>query len=582
MLIESLALLGFVVTGSNGHPSSVENSLNGEYVNLDKSGTAAWQMPSYGRFFHARRGPREIFNFKMDKEQVGARQLDIFERSNYFDAFQISGPLSNYGPPVAIQTVFSNVAFDSQSNGHMEYTASYVPPDVNFNHVEVGWNVSGVGSQYDRLAHLYIGGCEIWRSSTAEPYSQVEFNYTKDVSEYLALFMQKQVIQFQLDNYIVGTTTGIYYVTLTISFYDSGSFSTNGPFPQGFSSATNIVPLLPSGASQQDSYGYMYSLPGSNTSANIGPLPRNTTRAVLDIGASGNGGEEFWYTGVITEYQNEVPGSFGAGPSRVIEVYVNNHLAGWVFPFPIIYTGGLHPEFWSPMVGINAFDVPRYQIDITPFLPTLWGSNTLIELKVVNGYSNEVINQNWWIDANLMTWETSGIQAQGTILTLSSDNGNPIAYGDPDGISYYQQVQMGRTIQNIATLEFGDSNYTVQWFQNGSYINNQMHQSNQSQIDQHTFGADSFSFLKSGQNSTYYQFSYNYPLTIIQNQSNIDYGVFRSYDVNLNGNSINAIQNATLVGNTTDTVEDYRQFVNGEFYNRYVLVSDGTVVTDVG
>lgn len=504
------------------------------------------------------------------------------KRSNYIEAFQVSGPLSDFGSSQVVQTIFTDIPFENKLNGTLDYTFNYIAPQIDFNHVEVSWNVRGVGNQYDRLGHLYIGGCEIWRPSTAEPYTQVEFNYTKDVSEYLCLFQKNQVGQFQLHNYIEGTTTGIYYVTLKFLFYKSGSTGNNNIFSEGFSPPTNIVPLLPAKISQSNSYGYMFTLPESSndSTVNIPQLSRNTSRAVLDIGASGNSDEEFWYTGIIDEYQNRVPGSSGTGPSRIIEIYINDHLAGSIQPFPIIYSGGLYPEFWSPMVGINVFDVPRYKIDITPFLPALWNNETSIKLRVVNGYNQNPVNQNWLVNANLMTWEINGVEGQGTILSLNSNNDDPSANGYPEGSNYYQQVQLNRTIRNVASLKFGNDNYTVSWFQNGIYANIQMHHPDKLRLDQHSYGSDALMLNKNGQSNTYYQFNYHYPLKLLQNQSSIDYGVFRSYQVNLNSNSVNANQNCTLIGSDTNSGEYYNQILNGESYDRHVVINNGQKVID--
>lgn len=46
----------------------------------------------------------------------------------------------------------------------------FVPPcNVSFNKVVLTLNTTFVGVQYDRLAHLYLGRAEVWRTSTAEP-----------------------------------------------------------------------------------------------------------------------------------------------------------------------------------------------------------------------------------------------------------------------------------------------------------------------------------------------------------------------------------------------------------------------------
>jgi len=46
-------------------------------------------------------------------------------------------------------------------------------------------------------------------------------------------------------------------------------------------------------------------------------------------------------------------------------------LAGVAWPFPVIFTGGVVPGLWRPIVGIDAFDLKEDEIDITPWLPLL-------------------------------------------------------------------------------------------------------------------------------------------------------------------------------------------------------------------
>ena len=48
-------------------------------------------------------------------------------------------------------------------------------------------------------------------------------------------------------------------------------------------------------------------------------------------------------------------------------MYVNGQLAGAVYPFPVLYTGGVNPFLWRPLSGIESFDIPAYRFDLTPF-----------------------------------------------------------------------------------------------------------------------------------------------------------------------------------------------------------------------
>jgi hypothetical protein len=50
---------------------------------------------------------------------------------------------------------------------------------------------------------------------------------------------------------------------------------------------------------------------------------------------------------------------------------IDGQLAGVVWPFPIIFTGGIVPGLWRPLVGVDSFDIREDEIDITPWLPLL-------------------------------------------------------------------------------------------------------------------------------------------------------------------------------------------------------------------
>jgi hypothetical protein len=90
-------------------------------------------------------------------------------------------------------------------------------------------------------------------------------------------------------------------------------------------------------------------------------LPSNTVRAVVEVYCSGNGAEEFWYLSEfyllsfgllvnrrfsdtpdeIVDYFSPEAGLVAKGPFREVQVLVDGKLAGVVWPFPVIYTGGL-------------------------------------------------------------------------------------------------------------------------------------------------------------------------------------------------------------------------------------------------
>ncbi|KAI8574118.1 hypothetical protein RHMOL_Rhmol01G0329500 [Rhododendron molle] len=72
---------------------------------------------------------------------------------------------------------------------------------------------------------------------------------------------------------------------------------------------------------------------------------------------------------------------------------------GAVWPFTVIYTGGFNPLLWMPITGIGSFDLPSYDIEVTPFLGTILDGKTHeFAFSVTNALNM------WLIDANLHVW----------------------------------------------------------------------------------------------------------------------------------------------------------------------------------
>ena len=137
---------------------------------------------------------------------------------------------------------------------------------------------------------------------------------------------------------------------------------------------------------------------GENRSHTLTLPRRNLRLAHVDVYASGHGCEEFWctpvepplhshsslvsrrgvllhcslrYTNVPDEDFEADSGACAGGTYREVQLYVDGLLAGALYPFPTIYTGGVCPLLWRPLTGIYSFNVPPYRFDITPFLGLL-------------------------------------------------------------------------------------------------------------------------------------------------------------------------------------------------------------------
>jgi hypothetical protein len=205
----------------------------------------------------------------------------------------------------------------------------------------------------------------VWRTCTAEPvWSGIHFTFSKDVSAFKALLNSPQPLVVDLGNYIVGPYNGSFNVTLSITFYNILTPLARTPSDQIISLSKHL----------QDDHNTHFDLPTDNSSTSVS-VPSNTSRLVLDVLASGNGQEEFWYSNVPNEYvdtfQNWNISLLGQGSFREIMVYIDERPIAVVWPFEVVFTGGICPGFWRPIVGHRTFDLPTYRIDMSPFIPLL-------------------------------------------------------------------------------------------------------------------------------------------------------------------------------------------------------------------
>ena len=229
------------------------------------------------------------------------------------------------------------------------------------------------------LANLpFRGDVEVFRTSTAEPTADgIVWTYIKEMQQYDVLWKKNQKIIFDLGNLIDSTYTGIYNTTLTATFFT---------IPDSPATADTILPI--SAMMSAENQGSAFQVPGANASVAY-TLPKNVKRAVVSLLACGQSTEEFWYTNVLTSEENTFAAStgalYGGSPWREVQLLIDGKLAGVSWPFPIIFTGGIVPGFWRPIVGIDAFDLREHEIDITPWLGAILdGKAHTFEIRVAS------------------------------------------------------------------------------------------------------------------------------------------------------------------------------------------------------
>ncbi|XP_010921004.1 peptide-N4-(N-acetyl-beta-glucosaminyl)asparagine amidase A [Elaeis guineensis] len=330
-------------------------------------------------------------------------------------------------------------------------SATYSPPadcPAPWAHVVLDLSVACAGDQYDRIAAVWLDGAELLRTSTAEPTeSGVFWRVRKDVTRYSALLRRSNAsVAMMLENIVNDVYTGVYHVNVSLDFYQeeekrrrrpSGEPLALGFFPQDssglitaevelgrieerldFSSVEAGNPLtskakVPSlyeepadliiPISNEDSAGGFWFRIQNESDAHFKnfKIPNNTYMAVLEIYVSYHSNDEFWYSNPPDEYikKNNLTTGRGNGSFREVVAKIDGQFVGSVVPFPVIFTGGINPLFWAPVVSLGAFDLPSYNVDLTPFLGLLLdGQLHNVSLGVTDGIDF------WLVDANLHLW----------------------------------------------------------------------------------------------------------------------------------------------------------------------------------
>ncbi|EJD43826.1 hypothetical protein AURDEDRAFT_167205 [Auricularia subglabra TFB-10046 SS5] len=265
--------------------------------------------------------------------------------------------------------------------------------------VTMNLTVYAIGTQYDRLTEIYLGHVEIWRSSSAEPTKTGTIWTTiKDVTHYTALFAKPNDLMMDFSNIIDESILldAPFEVTISATFHAPNP---SYPTPR---TADLILPL----SNRSPTFPNFFTI-SDDAGATTGiQLPDNTVQALVEVYCSGNSAEEFWYSNTPDEFVPYFPDTVTPkGPFREVQVLVDGLLAGVVWPFPVIYTGGVTPSNWRPLTAYGTYDQPHYVVDITPLLPVLLSGNNSahnITLRVQGqGLTPPSINSNWFVSGSV-------------------------------------------------------------------------------------------------------------------------------------------------------------------------------------
>lgn len=213
------------------------------------------------------------------------------------------------------------------------------------------------GRQFDRTASIWLGGVNLYFGTTAEPSRAVAptWHIESDLTDYSPLFQAPQAGMVQLDNLVNETFTGILSGAAELRFY---------PVPRRGDPPRTADAVLP--LSNSATGGTVALDTPASRLARTFALPTNIERAVLDVYAQSQAGDEFWYSCVPDELTGPLQ-SCGATAFRETEVTIDGRPAGVAPIYPWLYTGAIDPNLWKPIPSVQTLSFTPYRVDLTPF-----------------------------------------------------------------------------------------------------------------------------------------------------------------------------------------------------------------------
>jgi len=243
--------------------------------------------------------------------------------------------------------------------------------------LEANFSVTA-GRQFDRTANIWIGPTNIYFGTTAEPSHNVarHWHVERDLTDYSSIFTITQDGTVDLGNLVDSTYTSILHGSADILFY---------PLAQ------NQLPPRTADQVIAFSGGPTGGTVALNTTTDLleqtVTLPTNITDLYFDVFAQSQSNDEFWYTCV----PNDVAGELFSCPGtafRESEVTIDGIPAGVAPVYPWIYTGGIDPDLWRPIPGVQTLNFQPYRVNLTPFAAMLDdGQPHTIALSVFNADS---------------------------------------------------------------------------------------------------------------------------------------------------------------------------------------------------
>ena len=234
------------------------------------------------------------------------------------------------------------------------------------------------GIQFDRTATIWLDGVNLLFGTTPEPAPSLSpsWHVERDLTDYSALFTGTQAGDVYIGNTVDAQYTGVIYGTGTLQFY---------PLP-----ANEPAPVVP------DQVVALGGVPGgtvdlaspTQTLSQTLTLPTNIERAYLDVFAQSQYQDEFWWS-CLPDVDAQITGDCPGTAFREVELTIDGQPAGVAPIYPLVYTGGVNPNLWIPIPGLQTLNFLPYRVDFTPFAGLFDDGNPhTIALSVFNTHDH--------------------------------------------------------------------------------------------------------------------------------------------------------------------------------------------------
>ncbi|KAJ1538943.1 hypothetical protein HK405_013333, partial [Cladochytrium tenue] len=332
--------------------------------------------------------------------------------AGYTETFEVTQPVV---VPSGARKCTVDIGEHAFANSYyVHWVANFTPPadcGTAWSLVTLNWEGHITGVQFDRIVQIYVGEAEVLRGTTDEPSRLgIYWELQKDVTDFSPIFTQEQTVTVILDNIVDSTYTGVFNTHLYFDFYVADE---SNPVPDTVPDV--LIPL------SQPSPNFAYTITGGNAAAyniSAGLIPPNVVRAEFEYVVSNHANDEFYYLNVPDEYSNPDYSVFGGNVYKELQVYLDGFLVGIDWHVPVIYTGGMNPLLWRPIVHPGASVVPSYRFELTPFVGNLTdGAAHTLTLNV----THQISGGNWFADGNLRLWlnAASDERTNSTLTTYS-------------------------------------------------------------------------------------------------------------------------------------------------------------------